>query len=483
MPTTYTVTDPTTGRKVKLTGDSPPTEAELEQVFSQLGGRSAPSTPAAPQAGRSTIADVGLGALKGAANTAVGLGEMVHMIPGVSRAVDAMYGAPVSRPSFAQARQAVAPTNTPQRVGFGVEQIGEFFTPTGLAGKLGKAAEIAKSGGLTLAQSGSPVAAGVSAGITSLFPGAGAARRASGALQEGAEKTMAQALGPTKEWAKATARDVAPGMLQRGVGGSRAGMLEQAREQTRTVGAQIGAEIQAAAQAGATIPGGGVRAAIQQAAGGLHVADAAGNAIPIAGTEAVVKRLAKLDDFVAQLGPDIPFDKAAKVKTTFDQIVSKAGLYGPKAAASATDSADAWAIREAAGAFRSLLAKGNATLDDLNQEYAFWTGLRKVLTETEKRTQAQGGGLTAAVTGAAGMGAGAVSGDSVGDKVQNAVIGGLAGKQLVRVLQSPQWRTKVSAPMKEVLAKALASGRTEPVLAALSRITASLPAQMRTAAP
>lgn len=35
MPT-YVVTDPQTGRKVRLTGDSPPTEQELEQVFSSL---------------------------------------------------------------------------------------------------------------------------------------------------------------------------------------------------------------------------------------------------------------------------------------------------------------------------------------------------------------------------------------------------------------------------------------------------------------
>jgi len=34
---TYRVTDPTTNRTVKLTGDSPPTEKELEQVFSEIG--------------------------------------------------------------------------------------------------------------------------------------------------------------------------------------------------------------------------------------------------------------------------------------------------------------------------------------------------------------------------------------------------------------------------------------------------------------
>lgn len=46
---TYRVTDPTTGRTVKLTGDSPPTERELEEVFAQIGGAPAP-VPVAAQA-------------------------------------------------------------------------------------------------------------------------------------------------------------------------------------------------------------------------------------------------------------------------------------------------------------------------------------------------------------------------------------------------------------------------------------------------
>jgi hypothetical protein len=41
MPT-YTVTDPQTGRKLKLTGESPPTEQELEQIFSDAGEKPKP---------------------------------------------------------------------------------------------------------------------------------------------------------------------------------------------------------------------------------------------------------------------------------------------------------------------------------------------------------------------------------------------------------------------------------------------------------
>lgn len=53
MPT-YTITDPQTGKKVRLTGDSPPTEAELTDIFAKLGGGAA--TPPAPNSKADVIA-------------------------------------------------------------------------------------------------------------------------------------------------------------------------------------------------------------------------------------------------------------------------------------------------------------------------------------------------------------------------------------------------------------------------------------------
>jgi hypothetical protein len=41
MPT-YVITDPSTGKKIRLTGDSPPTEQELNQIFSQFSQQQAP---------------------------------------------------------------------------------------------------------------------------------------------------------------------------------------------------------------------------------------------------------------------------------------------------------------------------------------------------------------------------------------------------------------------------------------------------------
>lgn len=421
-----------------------------------------------------TAEDLAIGAAKGLGNTAYGLGKLVHDYTPIGRISDVIQpGAfePQNKPP------ELTPTNTPQRIGQAAEQIGEFFLPTGLAGKVGKVAEVAKSGMLTMAQGGGPVGAGVSAGLTAVLPGGGAAKTLAGKLESSAHKEMAQALGATKEWAKVEAAKLAPEMLRRGLGGSRISMLATAKATAQRVGANLEQAYQSAAAAGHTIPATIVQGNIQLAADALKVRGPGGLRV-VPGTERVVKKLDELADFVGSMGPDIPVDKAAALKRTWDHIVSKAGLFGPKAMATATDSADAWAYREAAGAFRNLL-NSNPTIADLNKEVAFWTSLKNVLRETQKRTQAQAGtGLVAAGTGGAGAVMGALTGDSPSDAAIKGLIGGLAGRQLVKVVQSPAFRTRVAAPFKQQLADALASGHTGRIISTTSRILSSLPAQV-----
>lgn len=430
-----------------------------------------------------TALDVGTGILKGAANTVIGLGGLVHQIPGVSTAVDALYGTPgLSQAAFPAAREAVKPTNTAQSVGQMGEQVGEFFLPTGAVGKMGKVAEVAKSAGLTAAQGGGPIATGVSAGLTAVLPYGSAAARLAPKVQESAEKSVARALGATKEWAKSDAAKLAPEMLERGVKGSRSQMLAQAEAELANVGKAKGAEIASAAARGETVSGASFAQDIDKARQTLMVPDSSGAMRVIPGAEPVVKRLDKLDRFVASLGPDIPVDKADKIKTVWGKIVSKAGLYGQKVGASSTDSASAWATREGASSFRELIATGNPTVDSINKEYAFWKGLKDVLKATELRTQAQGAGLTSAITGGAGATIGGLTGDNTQERITNALVYGLAGQQLVKGLQSPAFRTRVSAPMKAMLAEALASGNTQKIENVSKIILRSLPAQFRSEA-
>jgi hypothetical protein len=430
---------------------------------------------------RSTIADLAIGAGKGVLNTAVGLGELVHRIPGVSRAVDTLYGTEgLSERAFTDARERVQPSNTPQRIGFGVEQVGEFFTPVGQVGRATRLGRAAVSGAHALVQSGSPGAAVTSGALTAVLPGAGAAQRASKTLRDSAEKEVVRALGPTKEWAKDEAARLAPEMLTRGVKGSREALLEQAKSKVKSIGQQLDAEYATLAQQGTTVNGQLIRGAINLSEDALKVRDASGTLTVIPGTERVVQRLQRLEAFVQQLGNDIPIDKAAHVKRTLDKLVSKAGLFNQKAGASATDNAEAWATREASNAFRDLINR-NASVDALNAELSFWIPLKNVLKETQKRTQAQSGGLVQGVMGSTGAAAGFASGDSMTDRAQNAVLGGLVGRQFVALVQSPAFRTRATAPMKQLLADALASGQTGQLLAAMSKITAALPGQMRPA--
>lgn len=424
-----------------------------------------------------TAADVALGAAKGIGNTVYGLGKIVHDYTPIGRLSDAIQpGAfdEVNKPP------ELTPTNTPQRVGQGLEQVGEFFLPTGASGKIAKAAEVGKAGLLTLAQSGSPSAAGVSGALTAVLPGAGVAQKAAGALERGAQKEMAQALGATKEWAKAEAAKLAPQMLQRGVSGSREAMLNTAKATAERVAGNLNDAYAAAAAAGDTVPSTIIAGNVQLARDALQVRNAAGARVTIPGTETVVAKLDELADFVQSLGPDIPVDKAAHIKRTWDRIIDKAGLFGPKATASATDNSNAWAIREASDSFRDLL-NTNPDIAALNKETAFWTGLKNVLKETQKRTQAQAGtGLVAAGTGGAGAIVGAMSGDSMQDRMTKAAIYGVAGRQLTKLVQSPAFRTTITGPMKQQIAAALASDSAGQLMGAVQRAIASLPAQMRT---
>lgn len=155
--------------------------------------RTAPASPAG------VALDVATGVAKGAANTVAGLGELVHRVPGVSRAVDTLYSQPgVSQASFREARRITTPTNTAQKVGFYGEQIGEFFLPTGAVSRGAKvASEVGKSGALTAAQGGSAGESAVASGVSAVIPGAGAVRRGGKALADAAEPLVRAAIKPT----------------------------------------------------------------------------------------------------------------------------------------------------------------------------------------------------------------------------------------------------------------------------------------------
>lgn len=83
------------------------------------------------------LADAFIGAIKGGGQTAANLGRFVHLVPGVSEAVDALYGTPgLSDQGFVEADKALEPTNTAQAIGKGIEQMAEAFVPSTMAAKV-----------------------------------------------------------------------------------------------------------------------------------------------------------------------------------------------------------------------------------------------------------------------------------------------------------------------------------------------------------
>lgn len=415
--------------------------------------------------------DVAIGAAKGVGNTIFGLGKVFRDYTPVGYISDAILPG-----AFDQRPPEIVPTNTAQKVGYTGEQIGEFFIPTGAAGKLGKAAEVGKSIGLTVAQGGTPTEAGVSGALTAVLPGGGVAKKASGALQESAEKGVAQALGATTNAAKAEAARLAPEMLKRGVRGGRGAMLARAEQAVASTGPKLSAAVKEAAASGQAVNGDVVRGTLQLAADEFFVAGADGAKRLVPGTERIVERINALDEFLAEMGPQIPVDKATAIKRTWDGIVAKSGLYGARATASATDNADAWVYREAASSMRRLL-NDNPSIGALNKEYSFWAGLKDVLSATELRTQAQGGGLLAGIGATAGAASGFASGDSIEGSIGKAIGGGLAFRKVTQLMQSPWFRTSVSSRMKAALADALASGKADQIERVAERILVAAPAQ------
>ncbi len=454
------------------------TDDEIRAALESSPAAAAPNDGALARLGRmlsSTGYAAGnavVGGGKGAVNTVSGLGDLARMIPGVSALDRVMTPIQIN----------TTPSNAAQTMGYYGEQIGEFFTPTGMVGRLGKIAEIVKAAGLTAAQTGGdPTATGLSALLTGIVPGAKMARRAASALETGAEKNIAQALGATTRDLKKEAAELAPEMLKRGIRGSREAMRDQSAEMVESVGKRIGAEVQAATAAGKSVSQDVIRGNIQLAKDALMEKLGSGKRSVVPGYEQVAAQLDALEQYVAKLPTDIPFDQAHRLKMKWDSIVDAAGLFGAKGMASAADKSKASAFRSAADAFRDMLNSGSTTLADLNAEFGFWKSLNKITEATTLRTQAQTGGLIRAGTAAAGAASGFASGDSMADSLQRGALGGVIGANIVTLIQSPAWRTTVTAPMKQQLAKALASGNGRTVADTFGRIVASLPAQLRPA--
>lgn len=177
---------------VEVDGDQPPTEAEIlahldaseptpqqapvapmpshgpapePSIFQRLMRGAGEAQMAEAEMGRATAAeapDLAIGAAKGAANTAIGAGELAHdYLPGVSAVNEAIYGE-LPPNVFQSAREQFAtPANPTQQIGFAGEQAAEYLVPAAAGERL--AAKAHSLLARTATRSG--VGAGTNAGV------------------------------------------------------------------------------------------------------------------------------------------------------------------------------------------------------------------------------------------------------------------------------------------------------------------------------
>lgn len=480
------------------------------------------------------VGDVALGAAKGLGHTATGFGKLIHKIPGVTTAIDTLYGQEgLSDAAFDEADRVLTPTNTAEKVGFGLEQAAEFLIPAGAAEKAAAAAtaklapkftnaprlvqaavklgpriatEAASAAGVATAHGDDSLTAGA---IGAAVPLAGTAVKAvAPKLMAGAEHGVEQFLGATKERFKAMGQRIAPEMLRRGIRGSRAQVAEQAATAAENAGQAIDGALQqfGARKVGTTAvvdaletakdafrttreltPIEALRAGHAEMLNGrlTFKGHATMNAngmveLPVVFEPRAVRQLDSLQSVIRQLGPDARVDQMVAIRRAWDKVVSQAGGFQHRAPGAIgmplKDTTEAWAKREGAGAIRKLLDAEVPELTALNKEFAFWKNLDDVLSQTMQRTGPHGPGLISAVKEGAGQAVGAAAHGGLGTAF---AVGKLA-KLLDSAFRSPRWQL-ASAQMKDRLAHSLMNNRSGEAAAILARLTAGGASQVAAA--
>jgi hypothetical protein len=452
----------------------------------------------------SVAGDLGTGVLKGAGQTATNLGRAVHMIPGVTSAVNALSApffpdtaGPSADASFGAMDATLKPSNLTQSIGKGAEQLGEFFIPGGMVQRASKGLGIAGRAGLealagsgvAAAQGGSPLDIGLSGALagapTALAPfGKRLTASIAERLQASAAKRVTEGLGATTKRLKNEASRIAPEFAERGLTGSVEALSEKAAEQTGTIGRDIGAAIGGeigqsrratapiidaleAAKTKLTTTKVGAQTGRRTAADVL--ASVKGEAEHIVVDKPQYDALSKLQDVVREYGDEMSVEQVNTLKKIYARVTSRAGGYNEKAGEILNTAP------EAAKTFATILREeenGVEALAKLNKEFRFWKGLENVTKATVARRTSQGKGLTAAMAPVIGAATGAASGDSIMDRTQNAVLGGLAARNITKALQSPQWKF-VRAKYATKIAHALAANDAEQLGQIVGKVLAA----------
>lgn len=475
----YTVKDPISGKTVVLTGDSPPTEAELNQIFAELAR---PSKPASTEDFTDPTAPAG-----GAVSRAVaGVKRQLLPTDRLSDVIDGpMYAAqhPIDALSLLLGALKDSHVDQAHKTADSARRV--ISEPT-LGGKLGAVSETLGHGAATLlpvvgpaaARAGETGASGDVAGMLGELTGLLApaaikpAMRATAPLRTAAAERlstsavgqMEKALNPTRIDTKVMAARVAPEMLNRRVkAGSLAALEERAAKESTIAGQAVDRELSLSSNK--TAP-------VQPLVDQLEKAKEPYVGVTSKGDQVInqperVKAIQQLQDTLMNYGDDISVESMVKLRRGWDEVVNAArGFVQPNL----KTNVKAWAAREGRTALRDALSDAVPDINKINAEYAFWQSIEDITHATNQRRVGQARNLTSTIAGAGGAVAAeaVLPGSGVLMGAGKAAFGAKAASGLKKLIESPGYQMW-SAVQKQKLADALLSGNASAIELTIGR--------------
>lgn len=141
-----------------LFGNGPEIGADVSSLMAAHAG------PPTPRGWPATLADLGIGVAKGVGSTLANIAETAANAGVIAGVTPSAFNDAFRDPIFRQADAFTAATNTPQRVGKGLETVAELAAPAMEVGKLTLA------GGKALAAKAAPLAASAATAIGAVNP-------------------------------------------------------------------------------------------------------------------------------------------------------------------------------------------------------------------------------------------------------------------------------------------------------------------------